>query len=137
LDQSFVRARLYLGQAYERIGMYHEAITELKKVRDFYGQGQLALGLLGHAYAKAGQPTEARTIIEELKELSKREHVWTYNVAIIYIGLGEKDQAFEWLEKACEDRSDDVIYLGVDPIFDPLRSDHRFSELMHRVGLVV
>jgi eukaryotic-like serine/threonine-protein kinase len=137
LDQSFVRAHLYLGQAYERTRKYDEAFAEFKKVRDLYGQGQIASGLLGYTYAVAGLKTEAQTILGELKEQSKREHVWAYNIAIIHVGLGDKDRAFEWLGKACDDRSDDVIYLGVDSMFDPLRSDQRFSDLMHRVGLAV
>jgi serine/threonine-protein kinase len=135
LDQSFVRARLYLGQAYERTGMYQEAIAEIQKVRTLYGESQIATGLLGHAYAVAGMRDEAQKILEELQEQSQREYVLPYNRAIIYIGLGEKDQAFEWLEKAAEDRSDDLIYLNVDQIFDPLRSDPRFTDLMQRIGL--
>ena len=135
LDKSFVVARHYLGQAYERKGMHQEAIAELKKVRDLYGQSQSVSGLLGHAYAVAGQRGEAQKIMEELKEQSKRDYVWPYNLAVIHVGLGEKDQAFERLEKACEDRSDDLIYLKVDSTFDPLRSDQRFTDLLRRLGL--
>jgi len=135
LDQSFVRARVYLGQAYEQTGRYQEAIAEIQKVRTLYGESQIATGLLGHAYALAGLKGEAQKILEELKEQSQREYVLPYNLAIIYIGLGEKDQAFEWLEKAAEDRSDDLIYLNVDQIFDPLRSDPRFTALVRRIGL--
>ncbi|HVS83971.1 MAG TPA: protein kinase [Pyrinomonadaceae bacterium] len=135
LDKSFVMARHYLGQAYERKGMYQEAIAELQKVRDLYGQSQIASGLLGHAYAVAGLRGEAQKMIEELKEQSKREYVWRYYIAIIHVGLGEKDQAFEWLEKACEDRGDDLIYLKVEQTFDPLRSDPRFEGLLKKIGL--
>ena len=135
LDKSFAMARHYLGQAYERKGMCQEAIAEIQKVRDFYGQSQIATGLLGHAYAVAGQRGEAQKMIEELKEQSKREYVWPYNIAIIHVGLGEKDQALEWLAKACEDRGDDLIYLKVEQTFDPLRSDPRFEALLKRIGL--
>jgi len=135
LDKSFVMPRHYLGQAYERKGMYQEAIGELQKVRDLYGQSQIASGLLGHAYAVAGQRGEAQKMIEELKEQSKREYVWPYNIAIIHVGLGEKDRAFEWLEKACQDHSDELIYLKVEPMFDPLRSDPRFEALLKKIGL--
>jgi hypothetical protein len=83
----------------------------------------------------AGQRVEARKIIEELKEQAKREYVWPFNLAIIYVALGEKDQAFEWLEKACDDGSEELIYLNVDQTFDPLRSDPRFKKLVRRIGL--
>lgn len=135
LDKSFVMARHYLGQAYERKVMYQEAIAELQKVRDLYGPSQIASGLLGHAYAVAGLRGEAQKMIEELKEQSQREYVCPYNIAIIHVGLGEKDQAFEWLEKAYEDRGDDLIYLEVEATFDPLRSDPRFTDLVRRIGL--
>ena len=135
LDKSFVMARHYLAQAYERKGMYREAIAELQKVRDLYGPSQIASGLLGHAYAVAGQRDEAQKMIDELKEQSKREYVWPYNIAIIHVALGEKDQAFEFLEKACDDGSDDLIYLNVDQMFDSLRSEPRFKKLLRRIGL--
>jgi eukaryotic-like serine/threonine-protein kinase len=136
LDQSFVRARLFLGQAYERTGRYEEAIAEFKKARDLYGQGQVASGMLGHAYAVAGLRSEAQKTLKNLKEQLKREYVWAYNIAVIHVGLGEKDQAFKWLEKACDDRSDDLIYLKVEPTLDPLRSDPRFIDLLRRIGLI-
>jgi Flp pilus assembly protein TadD len=135
LDKSFVMARHYLGQAYERKGMYQEAIAELQKVRDLYGQSQIASGLLGHAYAVTGLRVEAQKIVGKLKEQSQREYVWPYNMAIIHVALGDKEQAFESLEKACEDGSEDLIYLNVDPTFDPLRSDPRFTALVRRIGL--
>ncbi|HEY8185679.1 MAG TPA: tetratricopeptide repeat protein, partial [Pyrinomonadaceae bacterium] len=135
LDQSFINAHFYLGQAYERKGMCREAIAEIKKVIDLYGTSQIALGLLGHIYARAGMRDEAKRALEELDKQSKREYVWPYNQAIIHVGLGEKNQAFELLKRSCEDRSDDVIYLKVDPIVDPLRSDSRFADLLRKVGL--
>ena len=135
LDKSFVMARHYLAQAYERKGMCREAIVELQKVRGLYGPSQIASGLLGHAYAVAGQRNKAQKMIDELNEQSKREYVWPYNIAIIYVALGEKDQAFKCLEKACDDGSEDLIYLNVDQMFDSLRSEPRFKKLLRRIGL--
>jgi serine/threonine protein kinase/Tol biopolymer transport system component/Tfp pilus assembly protein PilF len=135
LDHSFINARLYLARAYERKGMCREAIAEIQKVRGFYGQSQIASGLLGHALAVAGQRDEALNIVEELNEQSKREHVWPYNIAIIHVGLGRTDEALQWLERAYLEHSDDLIYLKVDPVFDSLRSDPRFKDLLRRVGL--
>ena len=73
--------------------------------------------------------------LEQLKERAKRRHVLPYDMAVIYAGLGEKDRAFEWLEKAYAERDEDLLYLKVDPVLDSLRSDQRFTDLMRRVGL--
>ena len=90
---------------------------------------------LGYAYAVFGKKDEARKILDELKELSEREYVSSYFLALIYTGLGEKDQALEWLEKAYQERAIYLIYVGKQPQFDALRSDPRFTDLLRRVGL--
>ena len=82
-----------------------------------------------------GKKDEARKILDELKELSEREYVSSYFLALIYTGLGEKDQALEWLEKAYQERAIYLIYVGKQPQFDALRSDPRFTDLLRRVGL--
>ncbi|MEE8200993.1 MAG: hypothetical protein V3R29_07465 [Candidatus Acidoferrales bacterium] len=87
---------------------------------------------LGHTYAVAGKRSEARKILEELKEGSKRENVSPYYIAGMHAGLGEKEQALEWLEKAYEER--EVAGAKVDPWFDPLRSDPRFHSLLRRMN---
>jgi hypothetical protein len=74
-------------------------------------------------------------LIEELKQLSKKQYVSPYDIATIYAGLGEKDRALEWLQKAYQDRDGWLTQLKVDPIFDALRSDQRFQDLMRQVGL--
>lgn len=137
MDPNFATARYWLGLAYEQKGRYKEALTELQKARDLLGQKELA-GLVGHTYAVAGKRGEALKILNELLELSKRkdEFIDPSYIAYVYIGLGEKDQAFEWLNKAVERRSGELFGLKVDPVFDPLRSDPRFQELLRRVGLV-
>lgn len=86
---------------------------------------------LGHAYALSGRSEEARKVVEDLKERLNRE----YLIAWVYAGLGEKDQAFKWLEKAYEERDSSMVYLKVDPKLDSLRSDPRFADLLRRVGL--
>jgi hypothetical protein len=77
----------------------------------------------------------ARAALRELQELAKRKYVQPYSIAMIYTGLGEKDQALAWLEKAYDDRSSYMVYLKVEPIFDSLHSDPRFVDLIRRVGL--
>jgi hypothetical protein len=78
---------------------------------------------------------KAEEIIRRLKDFSAKKYVNPYDVALIYIGLGSVDQAFEWLEAAFGDRSDMLVYLNVDPRLDPIRSDSRFLELTRRVGI--
>jgi hypothetical protein len=93
------------------------------------------LAALGYAYAISHQDGEARKILQQLTERSQQTYVQPTWVAVIHIGLGEKDQAFDWLQKALQDRSAWLVYLKVDPFFDPLRSDPRFIDLIRKVGL--
>jgi hypothetical protein len=74
-------------------------------------------------------------VLGQLEELSKQKYVPAFFIAIIYVGLGEKDQAFEWLEKAYQERNPNLVNLKVQPIFDPIRSDPRFANLVQRVRL--
>jgi hypothetical protein len=90
---------------------------------------------LGHAYAVAGKRAEARKVIAELEQLSKGKYISPYFFAVIYAGLGERDQTFAWLERAYQERHQFMTLLGVEPLFDPLRSDPRFAGLVRRIGL--
>ena len=90
---------------------------------------------LSHAYAVAGKRGEAVKLLAELQEQSKREYVSPYGMAIGYIGLREKGQAFEWLEKAFAERAGWLVLLKVEPRFDSLRADPRFADLVQRIGL--
>src|SRR5262249_38596233 len=90
-------------------------------------------GGLGYAYARAGQSAEARKLLTELKELSQRRYVSSWDFALIYAGLGEKDRAFTFLESANQQHV--VMWWIRSPLLDPLRSDPRFGEFMHKVGL--
>lgn len=92
------------------------------------------IGTLGYAYAKSGRKAEARKLLAELKELSKGRYVASYWIAMIYVGLDEKDQAFAWLEKAYQERSWWLVWIKMDPMVDSLRSDSRFIDLMRRIG---
>jgi hypothetical protein len=90
---------------------------------------------LGHAYAVSGQGTAARELLQKLEQLSKERYISTYGMALIYVGLSEKDRALESLEKAYRRRSTWLVHLKVDPRLDPLRADPRFAGLVRRVGL--
>ncbi|MFQ5463175.1 MAG: tetratricopeptide repeat protein [Phycisphaerae bacterium] len=135
LGPDFAPAHLYLGWAYERKGMYEKAIAEFQKAGAFGIARGLSLTHLGHAYAVAGRKRQAREVLDEATELSKREFVSPYGIALIYIGLGEKDRALEWLDKACDAREPAALWLKVAPFFDNLRDDPRFDDLLRRIGL--
>jgi tetratricopeptide (TPR) repeat protein len=93
------------------------------------------VALLGHALAVAGRRDAALAVLEELDERAKQEYVPAFYSVLIYLGLDDKDQAFKWLDRAYEERSTHLVWLKVDPIFDGLRADDRFTDLMRRMGL--
>jgi len=135
MDPSFLRAHFGLGLALVHRKRYDEAITELQKAVELSGGGAAQLGALGYAYAVANRRAEALEIAERLKQRSREHYVPPAMVATVFSGLGDKDQAMTWLEKAIEEHDPWLTGLKVDPMFDPLRSDPRFLDLMHRVGL--
>jgi DNA-binding winged helix-turn-helix (wHTH) protein/TolB-like protein len=134
LDPNSFPALRYRGLAYEQKGMYGEAIADFQKGVKLSGS-PLILALLGHAYAASGKKAEAQQVLSELQDLQDRQYVSPYTVAAIYAGLGEKDQAFKWLEKANDERDIWLMNLKVDPVFSNLRSDRRFTDLLSRAGL--
>ena len=133
MDRNYGLAHWYLGRSYEEKKMYGEAAAELGKAKELLNGNAILAGDLGHLYAVSGRKDEARKIIEELQQISQQQHDWPYCIALIYAGLGEKDRALEWLQKAYEDRSDWLIYLRVDPRLDGLRSDARFERLANLI----
>lgn len=135
MDSAFIPAYVYLGRAYEQKSMYPEAISQLRRALELSEGDTNELAALGHAYAVSHQDGEARKILDQLKDRSTQTYVQPMWKAVIHIGLGEKNQAFDWLQRAYEDRSVWLVYLKVDPFFNPVRSDARFIELLNRVGL--
>ncbi|HUR98500.1 MAG TPA: tetratricopeptide repeat protein [Pyrinomonadaceae bacterium] len=123
-----------LGMNYEQRGMHTEAIAMFQKAIDLSERTTEILGLLGHAYAAAGKHSDALKILDELKEISTHRYVSAYDLAVLYIGLGDKDHAIEQLNHAYEDRAGWIINLKVEPLFDPLRSDPRFEGLVKKAG---
>src|SRR3989475_1527014 len=134
MDPAFIVAHHRLGFCYERKGMYDRAIAESQKIFDL-GAKSLGTAGLGQAYAMAGKRNEAQKALAELQELSKQRFVSPGLFALIYAALGDKDQAFVWLEKSVEQHDLMTGRLKVDQRFDPLRSDPRFAEMVKRVGL--
>lgn len=131
---NFWPAHLLLSEAYAQLGLFAEAVSELETARSIK-DAPLVLGLLGYVHARAEEKDAAQEVLDELKRQLKRHYVPPYGVALIYTGMDEKDQAFEWLEKAFTERSEWLSGLKTNPEFDDLRADPRFDELLQRVGL--
>jgi serine/threonine protein kinase/Tfp pilus assembly protein PilF len=122
-----------LGQALFQKGDYSAGIEEIEKAKAMEPTPP-SIGILGYAYARSGRKDEARKLLAELKEQLKRRYVASYWIAVIYMGLEEKDEAFSWLEKAYQERSWWLLWIKMDPMMDSLRSDPRFTDLTRRIG---
>jgi TolB-like protein/Tfp pilus assembly protein PilF len=127
--------RWALSWAYVARGDYAQAISELQKLISLSGSHVFSLIHLAYALARSGKSNEARRHLNELLKLAKRRYVSPYSIAVIFAGLNEPEQAFEWLERAWAERADAMTYLKVDPRLDGLRDDPRFARLLRRVGL--
>jgi TolB-like protein/DNA-binding winged helix-turn-helix (wHTH) protein/Tfp pilus assembly protein PilF len=132
LDPNFAVAHMIIGLSQVEKKDYQQGTSELQKASD----NPDAKALLAYAYAVAGNQKEARKILEELEQLSKQKYVSSFPVAAVYAALGDRDEAFKQLEKAYTERSWAMGMLKVNPVFDSLRSDPRFSELLRRMNLV-
>ena len=124
-----------LGSTYAQQGRYSEAIAEWQKGIELGGWDKR--GFLGYVYALSGRRGEAQKLLAQLLDEAKSKPVSAYNIARIYTGLGEKEQAFSWLEKAIDERDSNLTMPGLKPDvqLDTLRSDPRFEELLRRMGL--
>ena len=138
LDQNYPRTHFYLGLCYAMMEKYDESLAEMQKARALFGNSSIVFeGQLGSIYARAGKRTEALKTLSALQDESKRLYVAPTSVAAIYAALGDKNKAFEWLEKAFEEREPGLPYLRNVPALAAvgLSSDPRFASLMRRVGL--
>jgi eukaryotic-like serine/threonine-protein kinase len=121
---------LMLGSVYREKGLYKEALVRFLRLPD----GPAKLGGLGNTYALMGNKPAARAAIQKLVDGSAKNRVGTYEVAVVYTGLGEKDRAVEWLERAYKVHDSQMCYLKSDPRLDPLYSDLRFQDLLRRMN---
>ncbi|HEV8132938.1 MAG TPA: hypothetical protein VGQ81_16945, partial [Acidobacteriota bacterium] len=135
MDPNFSPTYFVLGHAYAAKGMYREALREFEKYAALTSGSPLALAYLGYAHALLGERSQAFRVVDELRAASKQRYVPAVSFALVYVGLGEKDLAFIWLEKAYEERTNFLAYLKVQATWDPLRSDPRFADLLRRIGL--
>ncbi len=135
IDPNFSWGHLWIGQVYVQQGLYDKAFIEIRKAVELSGGNVRQIATLGHAYAVAGKRDEALKILDELQRPAAQKYVSPFFVALIYAGLGEKDQAFAWLEKAYQERHPYMILIKVEPVFQSLHSDPRFADLTRRIGL--
>jgi TolB-like protein/Tfp pilus assembly protein PilF len=124
-----------LGWTYEQKRMPDEATAQFQKAVGATQGRAFFLAALGHAYAVAGRRSDAEQVLQTLSQRANKSYVSAFDVATIYAGLGEKDTAFAWLEKAAAERSSFLVYSKWEPRLDPLRSDPRFNQLLKRIGL--
>jgi TolB-like protein/Tfp pilus assembly protein PilF len=135
MDPTFAVAHWHLGLAYEQKQVLDAATEEFKKAISLSGGSPLMKAALGRAYAKSQKNHEANEMLNELNELSKQHYVSAYEVATIYVALGNNEQAFQLLEQAYGEHSFHLVYLNVSPQFKPVSSHRRFQDLVQRIGL--
>jgi TolB-like protein/Flp pilus assembly protein TadD len=133
MDPGYYYAHVNLGQVFAGKRAFDEAISEYQKARAL-NDDPFVLGLLGHAYASAGNKSEALKILEQLKEASKQRYVSLYSFAMVYLALGDKQEALRWLEQSYQDRAGaDIGWIRVDSLVDPLRGDPRFEAIAEKI----
>jgi eukaryotic-like serine/threonine-protein kinase len=135
IDPNYGLAYWYRGLAYEQLQRYDEALTDMRRGAALLQGNVVVSADIGHVHAASGQRGEAERVIEMLQKEAAQRYVSPFEIALIYVALGETDRAFAWLDKAYQDRSDLLVYLDVEPRLDPVRSDPRFKELATKVGL--
>ena len=136
VNPNFLWAQINLAWAYEQTSMFDEAIAQFQTAAKLPGTAStLAMASLGHSYAVARRRGEAQAVLAQLTERAAKSYVSPYQIAAIYAGLGETDQAFAWLEKAYTERSSWLVHITWDPRLATLHADPRFSDLVRRIGL--
>jgi tetratricopeptide (TPR) repeat protein len=135
LDPHFVKGRATLGWAYLQNGMPEQGLAELESAVSLAPDSTLFLAQLGEALALTGKTSEARKVLQQLEELSRQRYVSPYHFAYVYTGLGEKDTAIDWLERAYEERAGGVYGIKGSFLFATLRSHPRFTALLRKMNL--
>ncbi|MCU1268774.1 MAG: Adenylate cyclase [Acidobacteriaceae bacterium] len=146
INPTYLPARIQLALAYEQTGKFSEAISQLEQAAGAIKAAEISPGgrpidvpllhaLLGHAYALNGRRSGAMDELGKLQAAAAKHYVPPSYFAIVWMALDNKDQAFVWLNRGYQDRSEHMLYLGIEPLVDPLRSDPRFVSLLKKVGL--
>jgi DNA-binding winged helix-turn-helix (wHTH) protein/TolB-like protein/Flp pilus assembly protein TadD len=136
LSPNYWIAQITVGKNYERAGQYEEALESFRKARELSGSSSEPVSLIGYTYAVSSRRAEAEGSLRELKAIAVQRYVPPYYFAVLYHGLGNSTEALHWLEKAYEDRDVHMVFLGVDPKWDSLRTHPGFVRLVRRMKLV-
>ncbi len=137
MDRNFGPAHISLGSVYEGQGMWPHPIGEYQKAVELSHNSAPALASLGHAFGVSGSLNEAGKVLASLRQISTRRYVSAFDMAVVLAGIGDSENTFQWLEKAYAGRERQMVFLAVTRRLDPVRSDPRFAELLHRMGLNV
>ena len=132
LDPNYLYQTPVIADAYREKGMYNEAIALFEKAQEMTGQPQPGLAI---TYARIDRQSEARKILEDLKKTAATKYIAKEEIAAVYVALDEKDEAFKWLDRACEDHGGALDAISLRPVFQPLHSDPRFADILRRIGL--
>ncbi len=135
LEPGYPLGHFALGSAYAQMGMPAEAIPLIEEAIRLGGRSVDYIGTLGYAYGLAGQEDKGMQLLGELERRSQEGYVSSFWVAVAYLGLGQTDQVFEWLNTAYEERACALVYFTREPMFDSVRADPRFTALISKMGL--
>ncbi|MCA1626767.1 MAG: hypothetical protein LC742_02220, partial [Acidobacteria bacterium] len=135
LDANYWLTHSFTASAYIEKGMFSEAAAAARKARELSGFSTQPIAFLGYALAKSGKQAEARAELEGLLKSSTERYVSPYSVAMIYNGLGERDETLARLERGVEQRDPRMTFLKAEPKWNNLRDDPRFKDVLRRVGL--
>jgi tetratricopeptide (TPR) repeat protein len=133
VDPDFWIAQLHLAQVYVEMGENDLALAALNNSGKL-GVNSKVIALRGYVFARMGRTEEAHDVMNALLSISKERYLPPYSMAIVHMGLGQHDEAMQWLERCYDARDVHVIFLPIDPKWDPLRSDPRFCSLLQRCG---
>jgi tetratricopeptide (TPR) repeat protein len=135
MDPSFIPAHVSVAAVYENQGAWQQAIDEYKKVIDLRPADPSALAAIAYIDARSGHRDEARRILSQLTETSKQHYVASFEIATIYAGLDDPDNAMLWLEKSYRQHESQMPFIQSDERFNSLHADARYQDLIHRLGL--
>jgi TolB-like protein/DNA-binding winged helix-turn-helix (wHTH) protein/Tfp pilus assembly protein PilF len=134
MGPKFPLAHLWLGRSYQQKGMFEESMAEYQATDSALPNWVVTLAGIGNLQGLAKKDADARLTLTKLDAMSKSRYVTPYGVALVYVGMGNKEQTFHWLDKAFDDRAHWLVWIRLDPRWDSLRSDPRYADLLRRIG---